>query len=71
MAIPVAPPSVIEALQKYPEVNEVLCLEIPYNFSAVGQFYEDFSAVSDEQAISYWKKVIEEAPIPNPLKYSH
>ncbi|MFO8148228.1 MAG: phosphoribosyltransferase [Bacteroidota bacterium] len=52
VAIPVAPPSVIEKLNNFAEVDEVICLEIPFNFRAVGQFYEDFSAVSDEEAIN-------------------
>ena len=52
IAIPVAPPSVIERLNNFAEVDEVICLETPFNFRAVGQFYEDFSAVSDEEAIN-------------------
>lgn len=51
VAIPVAPPSVINKLTNFTEVDEVICLETPYDFRAVGQFYEDFSAVSDEEAI--------------------
>ncbi|MFO7721515.1 MAG: phosphoribosyltransferase family protein [Gillisia sp.] len=52
VAIPVAPPSVIEKLTNFAEVDEVICLETPFDFRAVGQFYEDFSSVSDEEAIS-------------------
>ncbi|MGM0932299.1 MAG: phosphoribosyltransferase [Bacteroidota bacterium] len=51
VAIPVAPPSSVEKLRNTPEISKVICLETPYNFSAVGQFYEDFRAVSDEEAI--------------------
>ncbi|HSP11426.1 MAG TPA: phosphoribosyltransferase family protein [Salegentibacter sp.] len=51
VAIPVAPPSSVQKLKNTPEINKVICLETPYNFSAVGQFYEDFGAVSDEEAI--------------------
>ena len=51
VAIPVAPPSSVEKLSNTPEISKVICLETPYNFSAVGQFYEDFRAVSDEEAI--------------------
>lgn len=57
VAIPVAPPSVIEKLNNFAEVDEVICLEIPFGFRAVGQFYEDFNAVSDEEAI----KLLEES----------
>lgn len=51
VAIPVAPPSSLNKLEDSPYVNEVICLETPYNFMAVGQFYEEFDAVSDEEAI--------------------
>ena len=51
VAIPVAPPSSLKKLEDSPFVNEVICLETPYNFMAVGQFYEEFDAVSDEEAI--------------------
>lgn len=51
VAIPVAPPSSLNKLEDSPFVNEVICLETPYNFMAVGQFYEEFDAVSDEEAI--------------------
>jgi len=52
VAIPVAPKSAIENLQKSPYIDEVVCLQTPSNFLAVGQFYEDFDQVSDEEAIS-------------------
>ncbi|WP_372919882.1 phosphoribosyltransferase [Salegentibacter sp.] len=51
IAIPVAPPSSVQKLKNTPEISKVICLETPYNFSAVGQFYEDFRPVSDEEAI--------------------
>lgn len=51
VAIPVAPPSVLESLKAMPEVDEVICLETPWDFHAVGQFYEDFRAVSDREAL--------------------
>jgi len=31
----------------------VICVETPPHFSAVGQFYESFEQVSDEQAEAY------------------
>ncbi len=51
VAIPVAPPSTVRKLENSPEVDEVICLETPYNFHAVGQFYEEFYQVSDQEAI--------------------
>ncbi len=51
VAIPVAPPSTFRKLEDAPEVDEVICLETPFNFHAVGQFYEEFNQVSDQEAI--------------------
>jgi len=51
IAIPVAPPSSLNKLEDSPQINEVICLETPYNFMSVGQFYEEFDAVSDQEAI--------------------
>ncbi|MEZ4969955.1 MAG: phosphoribosyltransferase family protein [Flavobacteriaceae bacterium] len=51
IAIPVAPKSTVEKLKSAPYIEEVVCLEIPFNFQAVGQFYMDFDQVSDEKAI--------------------
>jgi putative phosphoribosyl transferase len=46
-AVPVAPPESILILEGY--VDEVVCLETPFVFYAVSQFYEKFSQVSDEE----------------------
>lgn len=51
VAIPVAPAEAVERLQDMPQVDEVICLETPWDFHAVGQFYEDFTAVSDAEAL--------------------
>jgi putative phosphoribosyl transferase len=47
IAVPVAPLSTCNELQF--EVDELVCLEMPEPFYGVGQFYDDFSQVSDEQ----------------------
>lgn len=51
VAMPVAPPAAKQAFGKL--VGEFVCLEFPLDFSAVGQFYEDFTApdVEDLQAL--------------------
>lgn len=51
VGIPVAPPSAVEKLKTSPYVHEVICLKTPYNFRAVGQFYDEFNPVTDEEAI--------------------
>lgn len=49
LAVPVAPPDAVEKLK--PLVDELICLKIEPEFWAVGQFYEEFSQVSDEEVI--------------------
>jgi len=51
LAVPVGSPSAISDLEAL--VDEVVCLEIPSEFRAVGQYYEQFEQVSDEEAMSY------------------
>lgn len=51
LAIPVAPPQAYHMLKNLPEVTEIVCLMVPQFFSAVGQFYQDFRAVTDQEAI--------------------
>lgn len=47
VAVPVAPPDTVAKLRE--EVDEVVCLATPENFYAVGQWYVDFSQISDEE----------------------
>jgi putative phosphoribosyl transferase len=49
VAVPVAPRETCIRLQR--EVNEVVCVEMPDPFYGVGQFYQDFSQVSDDEVI--------------------
>jgi predicted phosphoribosyltransferase len=49
VAVAVAPPDTIERIRD--EADEVVCLYTPELFLAVGPFFDDFSQVSDEQAI--------------------
>lgn len=66
VAIPVAPPEAVERLLAMPEVDEVICLETPWDFHAVGQFYEDFRAVSDDEALGYLEgDIVPELPFKN------
>jgi len=54
LGVPVGPPDSIERLRS--EVDEVVCVETPPHFGAVGQFYETFTQVTDEQAIEYLRR---------------
>ena len=47
VAIPVAAPSSIRELQT--EADEVVCLDAPEEFLAVGQAYENFDQVTDDE----------------------
>jgi predicted phosphoribosyltransferase len=51
LAVPVGPPATIERLRG--EADEVVCVETPPHFRAVGQFYASFDQVSDEEAKAY------------------
>jgi len=52
-AVPVAPPDTVEKVR--PLADEVVCLETPEWFQAVGQFYRDFEQVEDEEVIKLLK----------------
>jgi putative phosphoribosyl transferase len=46
-AVPVAPPDTLEKIEGY--ADEVVCLQAPAFFQAVGQFYADFPQVDDSE----------------------
>lgn len=48
IAIPVASQSALQKLQKSAFIKEIVCLLTPVNFHAVGQFYENFDQVDDQ-----------------------
>jgi predicted phosphoribosyltransferase len=50
LAVPVAPPDTVDELR--PEVDNLICLEMPEMFGAIGYFYDDFLQVSDEEVIA-------------------
>lgn len=54
LAVPVAPIETVNKLKKL--VDELICLEIPPFFSAVGAFYKSFPQVSDEEVIALLKQ---------------
>jgi putative phosphoribosyl transferase len=49
LAVPVAPPDTIAALQA--EADVIVCLNAPEFFHAVGQFYANFTQTTDEEVI--------------------
>ena len=49
-AMGAAPPDTVARLETL--ADEVVCLETPWNFQAVGQFFADFGQVEDEEVIA-------------------
>ncbi len=59
LAVPVAAPDTIERLEK--EVDEVICLERPFDLGAIGYYYADFRQTRDEEVIDLLKRAAETA----------
>lgn len=57
LAVPVAPPDSLARLGT--KVDRAVCLEAPAWFSAVGQFYEDFSQTGDGEVIELLRRAHE------------
>ena len=53
-AVPVAPPDTLEKVRAY--ADEVVCLDAPPFFQAVGQFYADFPQVDDSEVEAILKQ---------------
>ena len=53
-AVAVASPSAARAISR--EADSVVCLDVPAEFYAVGEFFEDFSQVSDEEVTAILQK---------------
>lgn len=49
LAVPVAPADTVESLRT--EVDDLICIEIPEPFDAIGAHYTDFSQVTDEEVV--------------------
>jgi predicted phosphoribosyltransferase len=47
VAVPVAPPDKLEEVARWGD--EVVCLQAPHHFLTVGQFYDNFGEVDDQQ----------------------
>jgi len=59
LAVPVAPAEVIDALRS--DVDEIVALETPADFLAIGQFYADFHQMRDDEVI----KLLERSQSPS------
>lgn len=54
VATAVAPPDTVAKLKEF--ADEVVCLETPEDFYAVGQFFANFSQVTDEEVVKCLQK---------------
>ena len=64
VAVPVAAPQTVEEFRK--EGSEIICVETPHPFAAVGIWYEDFSQITDEDVRSLLEEAREaRAPLPS------
>ncbi|MFI9235186.1 phosphoribosyltransferase family protein [Streptomyces cinnamoneus] len=58
LAVPVAPPDA--AAEFRTQVDELICLSTPALFSAVGEWYRDFSQTSDEEVVELLRRNADE-----------
>lgn len=63
VAVPVAPPDTVKLLRR--EADEVVCLETPRPFTAIGRWYQDFPQLTDDEVRALlaraWKQATEPA----------
>ena len=60
LAVPVAPPETIERLRA--EVDEIVCLQSPKLFGAIGLFYAEFHQLSDDEVVGLLQHAKTEEP---------
>ena len=61
VAVPVAAPDTCRDLES--EVEQVICLETPDPFYAVGLYYRHFSQVTDEEVRDLLRQAAEDWPV--------
>jgi len=60
LAVPVCAPETAADLR--PEVDDLICVESPSDFLAVGRWYEDFDQTSDDEVIDLLARARRETP---------
>ena len=61
--MPVAPPETIERLRA--EVDEIVCLQSPKLFGAIGLFYAEFHQLSDDEVVDLLARAKTDEPAPD------
>ena len=69
LAAPVCAPDTARALCD--EVDELVCLETPRWFSAVGQYYTDFRPTSDDEVAALLQQAARRLPAPRGMTRPH
>lgn len=64
-AVPVSPPDTLNKVAEF--ADEVVCLEVPGNFQAVGQFYAHFPQVEDDEVI----EILQPKPTNQQITHTH
>jgi predicted phosphoribosyltransferase len=59
VALPVAPQTALNKINKLISIKDIICLNTPDNFLSVGQFYKNFTQVNDEEVIKLFKEANE------------
>jgi putative phosphoribosyl transferase len=59
LATPVAPGDTLDLLR--PEVDEIVCLDTPAPFFAIGEHYADFAQTTDDEVTSLLRQAAEQA----------
>lgn len=59
VAAPVAPLATCERLRQ--EVDDLVCVDLPNSFRAIGEFYEDFSQVTDQEVADLLRRSWQES----------
>jgi len=57
VAVPVASPEGFDTINASPNVKELICLNVPEDFRSVGQYYEDFRQVNDDEAVELLRSI--------------
>jgi putative phosphoribosyl transferase len=65
LAVPVAPPASVSLLAQ--DADEVVCLETPGHFMAIGEWYEDFSQTSEVEVTALLREAAAERSEPGPV----
>lgn len=55
LAVPVAPADLVDQLKR--QADEVVILETPADFQAIGQWYEDFTQTTDQEVVALLREL--------------